>query len=190
MDMLTLRCIRDSSSDSDEEFTSAETSQRLANKLFVNDDEIDEAWLEDIEKKFNRLSPEDQHDICYCLVSRLLRSIKFLLLERKGAVNIVIQDEGKEEEETEEDQTDPLADCDQVDISFEKGLDMLKDEDEEVNNNQINNCKRNSNKSQEIQKLSRRLNKWRQLARDRLSQLEEDIEFRNRLINSLTISNR
>lgn len=195
--MLTLRCIQDSSSDYEEdEFeTSEERTKKLADALFVNDDEIDEKWISNVELQFSKMNPSDQHDICYCLVSRLIRSIKFFLLEKKNTVNILIGNSDQEqqipdeidenEEDFEDSGKDPLEGCEKVNFAFEAGLNMLQDEDSRP---VINNSRR-ENPTREIARLTKKLNKWRRIARERLSQLEEDIDFRNRLITSLTNNN-
>ena len=194
----------------------------LLGKLFIADESIDSQWISSIGELFNKMDPEEQHDVCYSLVTRLLTALQF---------HISCNSQEEIENETQNNNNEIFNNDKHV--SFEEGMNLLRDSSDDelivdINDNHDEAYDQNyqnkepkklneevpqynySNNRQKkkrplgtihvvdeeeeetkraIRRLSRKANKWKRLARDRLAEIQRDIEFRDNLIRALTDKN-
>ena len=210
-------------------------------KLFTSNQEIDLEWITKIRDSFNEMEPDEQHDVSYSLVTRLLNALQFYV-----ELNEHHQSETENNQQLEvNQQPEKGANNAERHVSFDEGLSLLADSDDDelpqhVSGNITNASidlsseeddegniddseteevlvpteitvrprlvtRNNSTKRYQyniplaiaeeeeetkkaIRRLSRKASKWKRLARDRLAEIQRDIQFRDRMLNALMIN--
>ena len=202
----------------------------LLGRLFLSDNKIDLSWISKIRDGFESMEPDEQHDVSYSLVTRLLSALEYFVnLSNQHSQNVQNQNTIQYQASNKEERH----------VSFEEGIKLLEDSDDADNHNSqnllesdesesdddnnavndqdyemittpptnierptptyFNNSRRrfeyhipldiddedDEEQKKAIRRLSRRARKWKRLARDRLQEIQRDIEFRDRLIEAL-----
>ena len=234
--MCEINTITTAETDSDESEGPVITlKDELLARLFISDSRIDMSWISKIRDGFEQMDPEEQHDVSYSLVTRLLSALEYF-----------INTNNTTKQQTFNSHRELNTNKNERHVSFEEGLRLLQDSDDEnpiqiddqiqkssesdsddeniENNNDdyelittpptmveqkptpkhFNNSKRRfeynipididdeeeEEQKKAIRRLSRRARKWKRLARDRLQEIQRDIEFRDRLIEALLKNQR
>lgn len=187
--MLSLNSLHFSSDDySDDE---KESPCDLESFLFTTFDEVNENWVDDLEECYNSASPSEKNQVAYGLTTRLIDIIREFVKQN------TFKSEKKCELDDAQNENENVLNDENKQIPFEEGLRLLEDDipesfEESQEHSSVSTVASAVKLSQkdiqlerQIQVLQSKVNKWKILAKERLKDLARDIEFRDRLIDSI-----